>query len=71
MSKGPESVSEVIEMAWSDRTTFDDIKALTNLSEAEVITLMRKNLKASSFRMWRKRVSGRLTKHKRKLGTYK
>ena len=57
--------SEIIAMAWSDKTSFDDIKSLTGLSEAETIKLMRSNLKASSFRMWRKRVTGRLAKHKK------
>ena len=54
---------EIIEMAWCDKTSFDDIKQITGLSEAEVIKIMRLNLKPSSFRRWRKRVSGRLTKH--------
>ena len=60
-------VSEIIEMAWCDKTSFDDIKAITGLSEADTIKLMRTNLKPSSFRLWRKRVSGRQAKHK-KLG---
>ena len=51
-------------MAWCDDTSFDDIEALTGLSEKEVIALMRENMKPSSFRMWRKRVSGRTSKHK-------
>ena len=56
-------ISEIIEMAWCDDTSFDDIEALTGLAEKEVIALMRENMKASSFRMWRKRVSGRTSKH--------
>ncbi len=56
----------VIRMAWEDRTTFDEIERKTGLSEAKVIELMRKSLKRSSFRMWRKRVSGRTTKHEGK-----
>jgi uncharacterized protein (TIGR03643 family) len=59
--------SAVIRMAWEDRTSFDEIKARTGLSEAEVIALMRRCLKASSFRMWRKRVSGRASKHRKRL----
>ena len=55
--------SKVIRMAWEDRTTFDEMHKTTGLTEAEVIKLMRRCLKASSFRMWRKRVSGRVTKH--------
>lgn len=58
--------SEIIEMAWCDKTAFDDIEAVTGLSESDTIALMRKTLKPSSFRMWRKRVSGRLSKHKKK-----
>jgi len=58
-------ISRIIEMAWEDRTPFDAIEHQFGLSEKEVISLMRKNMKASSFRMWRKRVSGRETKHRR------
>ena len=58
-----ESLSRIIEMAWEDRTPFDAIKAQFGISESEVIKLMRKNLKSSSFRLWRKRVTGRKTKH--------
>ena len=56
--------SRVIEMAWEDRTPFEVIEATFGLSEAQVIALMRTNMKPSSFRMWRKRVSGRKTKHR-------
>ena len=55
--------SRIIEMAWEDRTPFEAIKTQFGLSEPQVIKLMRKEMKASSFRMWRKRVSGRKTKH--------
>lgn len=55
--------SRVIEMAWEDRTPFEAIETLYGLSEPEVILLMRRNLKPGSFRLWRKRVSGRKTKH--------
>lgn len=54
----------VIEMAWEDRTPFSAIELQFGLAEAEVIALMRHEMKASSFRMWRKRVQGRKTKHK-------
>ncbi|MGJ8696051.1 MAG: TIGR03643 family protein [Verrucomicrobiaceae bacterium] len=54
----------VIRMAWEDRTTFDEIEEKTGLSEAEVIKVMRGGVKTSSFRRWRKRVSGRVTKHR-------
>jgi uncharacterized protein (TIGR03643 family) len=53
----------VIRMAWEDCTTFDEIHKKTGLAEADVIRVMRASLKAGSFRMWRKRVSGRITKH--------
>ena len=62
MSKRIET-SRIIEMAWEDRTTFDSIEDQFRLSESEVIKIMRKNMKRSSFNMWRKRVSGRKTKH--------
>ena len=56
-------IDRVIEMAWEDRTTFDAIKLQFGLKEQEVINLMRKELKPSSFKLWRKRVQGRSTKH--------
>ena len=59
----PAIIDRVIEMAWEDRTSFEAIHYQFGLSEKEVIELMRKEMKSSSFRMWRKRVSGRKTKH--------
>ena len=56
-------IDRIIEMAWEDRTSFEAIQYQFGLSEKDVIALMRKEMKASSFRMWRKRVSGRKTKH--------
>lgn len=58
-----EEIDRIIEMAWEDRTTFDAIEQQFGLSEKEVIQLMRREMKESSFRMWRKRVQGRSTKH--------
>ncbi len=58
-----EDISRIIEMAWEDRTPFEAIEGLFGLPEKEVIALMRREMKPSSFRMWRKRVSGRATKH--------
>ena len=58
-----EDLDRVIEMAWEDRTPFEAITYQFGLSEPEVIQIMRIHMKASSFRMWRKRVSGRRTKH--------
>ncbi|MDS0219008.1 TIGR03643 family protein [Pseudidiomarina andamanensis] len=62
--KFPEAeLSRIIEMAWEDRTPFEAISALYGLSEAQVIALMRRELKPTSFRLWRQRVNGRVTKH--------
>jgi len=60
-----EIVSEIIEMAWDDQTSFDQIEKLHGISEKNVIKLMRRELKPSSFKIWRKRVSGRVSKHKK------
>ena len=54
--------SRIIEMAWEDRTPFEAIKQQFDLDESKVIRLMRQHLKPRSFRLWRKRVSGRKTK---------
>jgi uncharacterized protein (TIGR03643 family) len=59
-------IDRIIEMAWEDRTSFDAIKLQFGISEQEVIKLMRKNMKQSSFKMWRARVQGRSTKHAQK-----
>ena len=57
-------IDRIIEMAWEDRTPFEAIKVQFGLSEADVIKLMRKELKRSSFNLWRKRVnSGVSQKH--------
>lgn len=61
----PADRDRVIEMAWEDRTPFDAIERQFGLQEKDVITLMRREMKPSSFRMWRKRVSGRNTKHRK------
>ena len=58
------SNDDVIGMAWSDRISFEEIKKKTGLSEKEVILIMRKNLKRKSYLLWRKRVRGRVTKHR-------
>jgi uncharacterized protein (TIGR03643 family) len=55
-------------MAWEDRTPFDAIAFQFGIKEQEVIELMRSEMKASSFRMWRKRVQGRSTKHAQRRG---
>lgn len=56
----------IIEMAWEDRTPFDAIELQFGLSEKQVIRMMRRELKPSSFRLWRQRVQGRRTKHLKK-----
>lgn len=53
----------IIQMAWEDRTTFDAIREQFHLEPGQVIKLMRKELKPSSFRLWRQRTTGRSTKH--------
>jgi len=58
-----QDLSRIIEMAWEDRTPFEAIQREFGLNEAAVIRLMRQNMKPSSFKMWRERVTGRKTKH--------
>lgn len=57
------AVNRIIEMAWEDRTTFDAIEFQFGIPEKDVIKLMREEMKLSSWKMWRKRVQGRDTKH--------
>ncbi len=59
------SNEDVIGMAWADRISFEEIKKKTGLNEKEVIKIMRQNLKRKSYLLWRKRVRGRITKHRR------
>ena len=59
-------LSRVIEMAWEDRTPFEAIEHSYALNENAVIKLMRQELKPSSFRLWRQRVTSRATKHQAK-----
>ena len=59
-------IDRIIEMGWEDRTPFDAIKMQFGLKEQEVITIMRRNMKPNSFKLWRKRVQGRKTKHLKK-----
>ena len=58
-----DSLNRIIEMAWEDRTPFDVIYKEFDITQNELERLMRNNLKPSSFKLWRKRVSGRKTKH--------
>lgn len=60
----PGDISAVIQMAWEDRTSFETIQERVGLSESDVIQLMRHELNPSSFRLWRMRMKGRVTKHR-------
>ncbi|MGV8843753.1 MAG: TIGR03643 family protein [Pseudomonas sp.] len=62
-------ISRIVEMAWEDRTPFEAIEAQFHLKESAVIQLMRRHMKPTSFRMWRKRMAGRVTKHTQLRGT--
>jgi uncharacterized protein (TIGR03643 family) len=59
----PADISRIIEMAWEDRTSFEAIAIQFGLNQSAVISLMRRQLKASSFKLWRQRTAGRVTKH--------
>ena len=56
----------IIWAAWADRITFEEIEKKTGKSESEVIKIMRRTLKPSSFRLWRKRVHEKSIKHRKK-----
>ena len=62
----PTSPDWVVWAAWADRITFEDIKKKTGKTENEVIKIMRKTLKPSSFRLWRKRAKNQSIKHGKK-----
>ena len=64
LSRG--EIDRIIMMAWEDRTSFDAIRNQFGLSPGDVIKLMRREMKPSSFKMWRKRTQGRATKHEAK-----
>ena len=68
MNLNEAQTDRVIQMAWEDRTTFEAIREQFGLEPGQVIKLMRKNLKPSSFKLWRKRTTGRDTKHLSKRG---
>ncbi|MGF1516447.1 MAG: TIGR03643 family protein [Nodosilinea sp.] len=71
----PQTIDRIIEMAWEDRTPFEAIALQFGLSEKQVIAVMRRHMQPSSFRLWRKRVTGRKTKHQHRrdfgLGRFK
>lgn len=60
-----QQIDRIVEMAWEDRTSFDAIERQFGVPEKEVIKIMRREMKESSFRMWRARVQGRSTKHEK------
>lgn len=64
-----QQTSQIIRLAWEDRTSFEDLEKRTGLVEKQVIEIMRAELKPASFRRWRKRVSGRITKHRKLMET--
>ena len=59
-------IDNIIKLAWSDKISFEEINRIHGLTESEVIKLMRRSLKSKSFKLWRKRVSGRTRKHEKK-----
>lgn len=56
----------IIKLAWADRISFEAIEKQTGLREKDVIRLMRRELKSGSFRKWRQRASGQITKHRKR-----
>lgn len=67
--KGALTDSEIVAMAWCDFTSFDSIERQSGLTESDVIALMRRHMTPKSFRMWRKRASGRAAKHDAKINS--
>ena len=65
MNHSVKEIDRIIEMAWEDRTPFEAIEFQFGLKENDVRQIMRSNLKESSFKLWRKRVKGRKTKHEK------
>lgn len=59
-----EQINRIIEMAWEDRTPFEAIEFQFGIKENGVRKIMRAHMTESSFKMWRKRVKGRKTKHR-------
>jgi len=62
----PEQIDNIIKLAWADRVSFEAIQQRTGLVEKEVIKVMRRELKPGSFRKWRARASGQVTKHRKR-----
>ncbi|WP_425298465.1 TIGR03643 family protein [Pseudovibrio ascidiaceicola] len=64
-------INEIIEMTWRDKTSFDDIKTALGMTKKQVKTLVCLNLKPTSYKVWRKRIAGRASKHRHKCTTKK
>ena len=63
----PKKISDwIIWAAWADRITFEEIREISGYTEGEVIKMMRRSLIPSSFKLWRKRVSSKSIKHRKK-----
>lgn len=62
----PAEISQLIAMAWDDETSFEAIAAEMRLSEAQVKAIMKRELKAGSYKVWRERVQGRQQKHQQR-----
>lgn len=58
------AVDRIVQMAWEDRTPFDAIKAQFGVPEADVIRLMKQEMRLRNWQKWRARVQGRKTKHR-------
>jgi uncharacterized protein (TIGR03643 family) len=65
MKFSEDDIDRIIEMAWEDRTPFEALEKQFKIKENDVRKIMRSNLKESSFKLWRKRVKGRKTKHQK------
>jgi len=61
-----EFIKTIIRMAWADDISFDKIKRDLGISESEVIKVMRSNLNSNRFKLWRRRVTGRKSKHEKR-----
>tara|TARA_Y100000590_G_C15729681_1_gene1016547 strand:- start:1609 stop:1854 length:246 start_codon:yes stop_codon:yes gene_type:complete len=64
------NLDKIIKYAWHDKTSFDQIKKFFSISEGELNKLMRYNLKNSSYKIWRIRIKGRKSKHRKKFKLY-
>ena len=59
-------ISEIVADAWDDGTSFENINFKWGLSEKDAKVLMKRSLKRTTYIIWRKRVRGRISKHKKK-----